>query len=514
MKTKTKLILRAGLALLAVSISATWCLLAASNTGPGVNASENVTGTDVRTATALSQPVGKDSEAFDKMGIAAGIPHSVVKPAFSGQPFVPTSAPYSTGDVFVGVGSGFIKHFSPLGVLLDTLNTGTGCNEDLGMAFTSTSHLLATASFGTCFGSGTVTEFDDMGNLIGPFGSGYSASTESVVIDAAGNVYVGQPDGTMALKKFNSTGTFLMDFLPATQNRGTDWNDLAADQCTMFYTSEGDIIKRFDVCANTQLADFATSLASPKYALRIRSNGEVLVAATDVLERYDAGGTLIQTYTFPGTLAFAMNLDPDGTHFWTADYFTGTVYEYDISTGAIVSSFPSAPLTFASGLAVFGEQTAASSPTPSPSPTATATATATATSTPTPTPTATPSGVCPLTIGYWKNHPNAWPVNTLMLGSQTYTKTELLNILNNPGAGDASMILAVQLIAAKLNIANGSDPTPVSTTITHADSLLSMFSGKLPYHVKTSSAIGQMMVSDANTLDNYNNGKLTQHCSP
>ena len=93
-----------------------------------------------------------------------------------------------------------------------------------------------------------------------------------------------------------------------------------------------------------------------------------------------------------------------------------------------------------------------------------------------------------------------------MLGSQTYTKTELLNILNTPSGGDASIILANQLIAAKLNIANGSDPTPVSSTITHADSLLSMFSGKLPYHVKPSSATGQMMVNDGKTLDDYNNG--------
>ena len=100
-----------------------------------------------------------------------------------------------------------------------------------------------------------------------------------------------------------------------------------------------------------------------------------------------------------------------------------------------------------------------------------------------------------------------------MLGSQTYTKMELLNILNNPGSGDASMILAVQLIAAKLNIANGSDPAPISSTITHADSLLSMFSGKLPYNVKPSSAIGQMMVNDGKTLDNYNNGLLTPGCS-
>jgi hypothetical protein len=120
---------------------------------------------------------------------------------------------------------------------------------------------------------------------------------------------------------------------------------------------------------------------------------------------------------------------------------------------------------------------------------------------------------CPLTQGYWKNHPDAWPVNSLMLGSQTYTKMELLNILNTQSGGDASLILADQLIAARLSIANGSDPTPVSGTLTDADSLLSMFSGKLPYHVKPSSATGQMMVSDANTLANYNNGLLTLSCS-
>ena len=85
--------------------------------------------------------------------------------------------------------------------------------------------------------------------------------------------------------------------------------------------------------------------------------------------------------------------------------------------------------------------------------------------------------------------------------------------MNTPVGGDASLNLAHQLIAAKLNIAAGSDPTPIASTITHADSLLSMFSGKLPYHVAPSSNIGQMMVSDASTLDNYNNGHLTPNCS-
>ena len=120
---------------------------------------------------------------------------------------------------------------------------------------------------------------------------------------------------------------------------------------------------------------------------------------------------------------------------------------------------------------------------------------------------------CPQSQGYWKNNPDAWPVDSLTLGSQTYTKTELLTILTTPTRGDASLILADQLIAAKLNIANGSgEPAPVPSTITDADSLLSGFSGKLPYNVKSSSPNGQAMVTDATTLDNYNNGLLTSGC--
>jgi hypothetical protein len=130
----------------------------------------------------------------------------------------------------------------------------------------------------------------------------------------------------------------------------------------------------------------------------------------------------------------------------------------------------------------------------------------------------TPQFKCPQPQGYWKNNPGAWPVNSLTLGSQSYTKTELLNILNIPaGTGknaDASLILAYQLIAAKLNVANGSDPAPVSSAIADADNLLAGFAGKLPLKVKTSSDVGQNMVNTANLLESYNKGLLTPVCNP
>ena len=121
---------------------------------------------------------------------------------------------------------------------------------------------------------------------------------------------------------------------------------------------------------------------------------------------------------------------------------------------------------------------------------------------------------CPLSQGFWKNHPDAWPVSSLTLGSQTYTQAELLALFDTPPQGDASLILAHQLIAAKLNLANGAFPTPISPTISDADHLLSSFAGKLPYHVRPSSATGQAMVNDASVLDSYNNGALTPGCTP
>lgn len=121
---------------------------------------------------------------------------------------------------------------------------------------------------------------------------------------------------------------------------------------------------------------------------------------------------------------------------------------------------------------------------------------------------------CPWSQGHWKNNPSLWPVDSLTLGGTSYTKAELLSMLNSAATGDASMILAQQLIAAKLNVEAGSDPGPVSSTVDHADSLLSGFAGKLPYKVKSSSPTGKLMVADGELLRSYNNGQLTPSCEP
>ena len=136
----------------------------------------------------------------------------------------------------------------------------------------------------------------------------------------------------------------------------------------------------------------------------------------------------------------------------------------------------------------------------------------------TPDETPIPTGPCPFGQGYWKNNPATWPVDTLILGDETYTKTQLLAVLNMPAGNgkktDASLILAYQLIAAKLNVANGVDAGPLGTAISDADTLLAPYNGKLPNKVMSSTGTGQNMVSVALLLESFNKGLLTLGCAP
>jgi hypothetical protein len=80
---------------------------------------------------------------------------------------------------------------------------------------------------------------------------------------------------------------------------------------------------------------------------------------------------------------------------------------------------------------------------------------------------------CTYTQGYWKNHPENWPVETITIGGVTYGKAEAIAILNTPPKGDATYILAHQLIAAKLNIAKGAVAGPnMQQVIARADTWL------------------------------------------
>src|SRR5687768_17149872 len=124
---------------------------------------------------------------------------------------------------------------------------------------------------------------------------------------------------------------------------------------------------------------------------------------------------------------------------------------------------------------------------------------------------------CVRSHGYWKNHVAEWPVASQVLGDpafagHTYQQHDLLSLLNGPAQGDASVILAMQLIAAKLNVANGASAEPIAGWLTRADALLAGFRQRLPYRVKSNTPIGSDMVIVASVLEQFNVGTIAGSC--
>jgi DNA-binding beta-propeller fold protein YncE len=257
------------------------------------------------------------------------------------------------GDVLAGVDRGRIYQFGPDGRLLGILDTASGEGSvAAGMCFDSSGSLYVTT-----FDNNGLSKFDSAGALLNSsFAVGLS-EPESCVVDAAQNIYVGQAGGDQQIIKLDPSGKFIGSFSPATEKLGTGWITLDPDQCTMFYTSGGSGIKRFDVCKAAQLPDFTTQpLAGPCYEVRIRPNGEVMVACASQVYRLDSFGNVIQTYTdFGNGALFALSLDPDGTSFWTADINSATIYRLDIASGKQMVKPFRADASKLGGLAVVGE---------------------------------------------------------------------------------------------------------------------------------------------------------------
>jgi hypothetical protein len=87
---------------------------------------------------------------------------------------------------------------------------------------------------------------------------------------------------------------------------------------------------------------------------------------------------------------------------------------------------------------------------------------------------------CVVTAAYWKDHgplprrgnADEWNVSSLVLGNVTYSDVDLQAILETPADGNGLLALAHQLIAAKLNIANGADGTVVASFVEAADKVI------------------------------------------
>ena len=112
------------------------------------------------------------------------------------------------------------------------------------------------------------------------------------------------------------------------------------------------------------------------------------------------------------------------------------------------------------------------------------------------------------TLGYWKNHPEAWPVSTITIGGQTYTRDAAIWWMKRIGKDRTTQMFA-QLVAAMLNVGIGNDSSCIGSTITFADNWL--IANPLGSNVLGSSAAWAAAAPYHDQLDAYNNGHL---CAP
>ena len=113
------------------------------------------------------------------------------------------------------------------------------------------------------------------------------------------------------------------------------------------------------------------------------------------------------------------------------------------------------------------------------------------------------------TPGYWKNHPEAWPVTTITVGGVDYTREQAIAWLDNVNK-DRTTTMFSSLVSAKLNVLIGNDKSCVESTISSADGWMATYGpvGKGVHAASVAWKIGEPL---HRLMDNYNNGML---CAP
>jgi hypothetical protein len=113
------------------------------------------------------------------------------------------------------------------------------------------------------------------------------------------------------------------------------------------------------------------------------------------------------------------------------------------------------------------------------------------------------------TPGYWKNHPEAWPLPGVTVGGKYYTKDEAIALLNQVGK-DKSLTMFSSLVPAILNVKLGNDGSCVQSTIDLAQAWMLKY-GPVGSNVHAASYAWKVGEPLHRLMDNYNNGML---CAP
>ena len=268
------------------------------------------------------------------------------------------------GDVFIGVGDGSYQIFDRQGGLKQTLRdeqggftTACGFNPGLDQLYTTNYTHTKVVVFAE-------DSHQPIAQTIPTYQASPGGHSSGIVFDVEGHFFVGHPDGNHLIHKYDEAGLLLEAFQVVSEKRGPSGLDLAADQTTLFYTSAGRLIGRYDTALKQQLEPFAELPGEGEAAaLRLLSPGDgtggLLVADESEIKRLDENGQVVQVYDAVDQDGwFALNLDPDGTSFWAADSETDRLYRFHLATGQIRQQFQAGAGNSIFGVCLKGELTA------------------------------------------------------------------------------------------------------------------------------------------------------------
>ncbi|MBT4613063.1 MAG: T9SS type A sorting domain-containing protein [Gemmatimonadetes bacterium] len=290
---------------------------------------------------------------------------SLVAIAAIGQPAAGEEPDWQRGDVFLAVGDGSYNIYDRAGNFKESLQQeGGGYTSDCGFS-PDLSQLVTTD-----YTHSRLVIFEDGASGLAPqiIETGETSAgghAGAVVFDEAGNLFVGHPDGNNFIHKYSPSGNLIETYDVEVEKRGSNWLDLAADQSTVYYTSQGRVIYRYDATARAQLTSFA-ELPGDGNAQAVRllapgdGSGGLLVADGVNVKRLDERGDVVMTYDLPGRDSwFAINLDPDGNSVWATDAESDQVVRFHIGSGVVQGSFTAGGGNTVFGVCLKGEITAA-----------------------------------------------------------------------------------------------------------------------------------------------------------
>ncbi|HEY2094471.1 MAG TPA: hypothetical protein VGJ81_21610 [Thermoanaerobaculia bacterium] len=184
-----------------------------------------------------------------------------------------------------------------------------------------------------------------------------------MVWDRSGHIFVGNELGN-TIRKLDLNYHLLDTITIAVPQM---YFDLAADQCTVYYTDGWVRIHRHDVCTNTALTDVSSTVTDTFNQIRIAADGSIVVAGHQAVYHLSTDGTLINQFDpvpFGAYDQGAIALAPGGNQVWIVG--RNGLRLVDLATGNLVQSVDPQVKGDIRSIAVMGDAHAAAAPVPIP----------------------------------------------------------------------------------------------------------------------------------------------------